>query len=62
MKITKKYLEFELEIYKEQRNGKVYHLFLTQSLHIRQKVLYCKLLKEIFVIHIKTPPRLFLDG
>ena len=42
----KNHLEFNLEIYKEQQNGKVYHLFLTQNSYIRLKDLYRKLLKE----------------
>ena len=36
----------DLEVYKEQQNGKVYHLFLTQNLYIRLRDLYRKLLKE----------------
>ena len=28
--MTKNHLEFDLEIYKEQQNGKNFHLFLTQ--------------------------------
>ena len=30
MKMTKNHPEFDLEIYKEQQNGKIFHLFLTQ--------------------------------
>ena len=44
--MTKNHLEFDLEIYKEQQNGKVFHLFLTRNLYIRLKDLYRKLLKE----------------
>ena len=39
-------LEFDLEIYKEQQNSKVYHLFLTRNLYICPKDLYWKLLRE----------------
>ena len=45
-KMTKNYLEFDLEIYKEQQNGKVYRLFLSRNLYIRQKDLKRKLLKD----------------
>ena len=44
--MTKNYLEFDLEIYKEQQNDKIYHLLLTRNLYIRLKDLYRKLLKE----------------
>ena len=44
--MTKNHLEFDLEIYKEQQNGKVYHLFLTLIFNIRLKNLYGKLLIE----------------
>ena len=43
--MTKNQLEFDLEIYNEQQNGKVYHLFLTQNLSIHLEDLYHKLLK-----------------
>ena len=46
VKITKIHLEFDLEIYKEQQNDKVYQLFLTRNLYICLKDLYRKLLKE----------------
>ena len=44
--INKKQSWVDLEIYKEQQNGKVYHLFLTPNLCINVKDLYRKLLKE----------------
>ena len=41
--MTKNHLEFDLEIYKEQQNGKVYQLFLTRNLYTHLKDLYRKL-------------------
>ena len=46
--MTKNRLQFDLEIYKEQQNGKVYHLLLTRNLYIRLKDLYRELLKKIY--------------
>ena len=48
VKMTKNRLQFDLEIYKEQQNGKVYHLLLTLNLYIRLKDLYRELLKKIY--------------
>ena len=41
MKMTKNHPEFDLEIYKAQQNGKIFHLFLTSS-----KTLIPQTLKE----------------
>ena len=41
--MTKNHLEFDLEISKEQQNGKVYQLFLTRNLYTHLKDLYRKL-------------------
>ena len=46
VKMTKTHLKFDLEIYKEQQNDKVYHLFSTRNLCIRLEDVYCKLVKE----------------
>ena len=44
--MTKNHFEFDLETYKEQQNGKVYHLFLTPNLYIRLKDLDYNFFKE----------------
>ena len=46
MEMTKNHFEFALETYKEQQNGKVYHLFLTPNLYIRLKDLDRNFFKE----------------
>ena len=44
--MTKNHFEFALETYKEQQNGKVYHLFLTPNLYICLKDLDRNFFKE----------------